>query len=131
MQSLNCRGFVENPKRNNLVVYEDAGGYVQSIKAVRNCHLCFRCDTTFDQLAEFQKHCQSEHPDLIINDLADYQEFKGMHIELGNGHLEENIRRNFLNDEIWYSNFVKIMVQSCGFNLQQVGYQVKSHDGHK
>ena len=131
MHSLNSRGFVEAPKRNNLIIFEDAGGYVMTQKAINNCHLCYRGNLTFDQLKGFTDHCKDKHPDMGLLDIHAHKEFARFHVELGNGHLEENCRRNFLGDDIFYQNFVKAMIKSCGFTDQQAGYQVASHDNHK
>jgi hypothetical protein len=101
-QIMGLRQFVppSEVQRNNLIIYEDGGGFIPTLKAIENCFLDPFCSIKFDDKNQFMSHLISEHGDVSIADVNNFTEFKDCHVELGGGHYEENCRRNCLNDGI-------------------------------
>ena len=132
-QVLGLRGFVPAGKeqRNNIVLYEDGGGYIPTKKAIDNSYIDPFCQTTYDCKQEFLAHFFESHPDVPIPDLSAFQEFRDFCVELGGGHYELNVRRNCLSDSEFYDSFVRDSMIATGFSEVQARYQACCRDNHK
>ena len=130
---LGLRGFVppEKEQRNNLIFFEDGGGYIPSKKAIENTFVDPACSQCFDSKETFLEHFLSCHPEEPLENFSAYREFRDIKVELGGGHLELNFRRNILSDALTYNAFVKPTMMSAGFSEIQARYQATSRDNHK
>ena len=127
------RGFVEEGKvqRNNVLLYEDGGGYAPTYKTIVNSYWDSICKQAFDSKEDFIDHWLKHHKDNGIENLDDYRQFKDILVLSGGGHYEMNARKSFLADDLTYENIVKPVMLATGFSPIQCKYQSNSNDNHK
>ena len=130
---MGVRGFVSEEKvqRNNVILYEDGGGYSPTSKAINETFIDPICKMTFNSKTEFLDHWTESHDAFGIDNLHPYRLFKDFLVISGAGHHELNARKSFLSSEVTYNNFVGQAIMATGFTAIQSKYQSMTSDNHR
>ena len=130
---LGLKGFVENDKvrRNNVILYEDGGGWSPTFKVINNTYIDPSCQIVFETKTAFLEHWFTVHPEEVISNLNDHLEFKDFLVCSGGGHYEMNARKSFLTDSKLYPHYIRQVIMATGFTSEQARYQTTSNDNHK